>query len=92
MWSAGLLVGILKLPYPKFFTVAFTAAGNNFELTIAVTIATFGISSGPALASVVVPLIEVPALISLAYIAIALTYRFTWTPDLGRKVPQNVLR
>ena len=57
-------------------TLAFTAAGNNFELAIAVCIGTFGVTSGQALAGVVGPLIEAPVLVALVYVALWARRRF----------------
>ncbi|MGW6173610.1 ACR3 family arsenite efflux transporter [Arthrobacter sp. NPDC055138] len=81
VFGAGMVVGkLLKLGYERTTTLAFTAAGNNFELAIAVAIGTYGVTSGQALAGVVGPLIEVPVLVALVYVALWARRRFFASP------------
>jgi len=77
MWGMSFLLGLrLGFSYEKNTTVAFTAAGNNFELAIAVAIGVFGVTSGQALAGVVGPLVEVPVLVGLVYVSLWARRRF----------------
>ena len=83
MWVAGFVIGkLIRLPYAQTASLAFTVASNDFELAIAVAVGVFGATSGQALAGVVGPLIEVPVLVSLVYVA--LWARRFFTDERGR--------
>ena len=78
----------LKFNYPFTSVQSFTAASNNFELAIAVAIATFGANSNQALAATVGPLIEVPVLLSLVYLMRYLKKRWSWEME-NKAVAEN---
>ena len=87
MWAAGFTIGkLIRLPYAQTASLSFTVASNDFELAIAVSVGVFGATSGQALAGVVGPLIEVPVLVALVYVALWLARRWRW-PDASGVQP-----
>ena len=89
MWIAGFLIGkLVGFPYAQTASMGFTVASNDFELAIAVAVGVWGATSGQALAGVVGPLIEVPVLVALVYVA--LWARRFWPAGLPSVAPVDL--
>ena len=88
MFGLSFFIGVgLKIPYNQTTALAFTAAGNNFELAIAISIAVFGMQSPQAFAGVVGPLVEVPVLLGLVHVSTYFKRQFFTHEFIHSKAP-----
>jgi ACR3 family arsenite efflux pump ArsB len=91
MWLGTLFAARrIHSSYAQTVTQSFTAASNNFELAIAIAVGTFGVESQEALAATIGPLIEVPVLLALVYVALWLGQRLKWDapkPGMEEHIP-----
>ncbi|MCW9708374.1 ACR3 family arsenite efflux transporter [Fodinibius salsisoli] len=91
MFFIGFIISkVMGADYDKNASIAFTAAGNNFELAIAVAIAIFGLNSGQAFTGVIGPLVEVPVLIALVNVAFWLKEKYYRKDSYQLSVEKNV--
>jgi ACR3 family arsenite transporter len=85
IWWLSLRYGKQEWGYQMAVVQAFTAGSNNFELAIAVCVAVFGVGSDQALAATIGPLVEVPVLLVLSWVAMFVGKRLRWDRDWDAK-------